>query len=191
MESHEKNSRSRLFVAVEINDECRAEVSRCIEGLKGAGADVGWVRPENLHITLKFLGSTGMQFETILSALQPIAQRKFEMTLEGLGAFPNLNGPKVIFADVTEGREGLKTLASLLEKALAPLGFAEEGREFHPHLTIGRVRSPKNLKKLNEKMVGRERQMFGKISVVRFCLVKSELGANGPVYTNVGEIQLI
>jgi 2'-5' RNA ligase len=181
---------TRLFVAVEVDDQCRATLSGVIAELKKTGADVGWVNPANLHMTLKFLGDTAVGPDKIASALKTVSAGKFEIELRGLDAFPSLKRPRVIFAEASEGASALKNLARLVETSLENIGFEPEAREFHPHLTIGRVKSDKATRGLVEKMVGHSGEIFGRISVNRFYLVKSDLRPSGPVYTKIAEIQL-
>jgi len=162
-----------------------------VKELKKSGADVKWVSAENLHLTLKFLGNveTG-KIEGIVSALETVPRKMFEMEIGHLGVVPNMRQTKVIFADVISGRDGLENLAQAVDVAMDGLGFEPERHRFFPHLTLGRVRSPKNLQNLFLKMNEHNRRIFGKISVVGFCLVKSDIRPQGPIYTKIAEIRL-
>jgi len=178
-------------MAVEISEPCRESLARFIGGIDKYGTSVKWVPAENLHVTLKFLGESAVDTGGIINALKTVRQEKFQAELRGLGCFPNLKHPKIIFAAVGEGASQLKTLASAVEDALEPLGFAKEERGFHPHITIGRVKCPgKTASKIAEKMIGQEGVIFGKFSVDRFCVMKSDLRPRGPVYTKIAELQL-
>lgn len=132
----------RTFVSVPIPPEIRESTLREAESLL-QDRGIRWSRPENLHLTLKFLGE--IQEDTISSieeALEEISRRHpaFEVELSGLGAFPGERRARVVWAGVKEGEENLKLLAEDVESSLEPLGFEEEQRPFHPHATLGRCR---------------------------------------------------
>jgi 2'-5' RNA ligase len=133
----------RTFIAVEVSAATRKRAADAIERLRASGAKVSWVKPDNMHLTLKFLGDVpNVQIPEICRAVTQAAAElePFEMQCHGLGAFPDLRRPRTIWIGVEEGKEGLVQLHAAIDKSLAKLGFAKEGRRFQPHLTIGRVR---------------------------------------------------
>ncbi len=182
---------ARLFVAVWPDENLRGEIAGVVGELKKADADIKWVSAENLHLTLKFLGEveTG-KVEEIVSTLKSVRQKSFEMEVGNLGAIPNSRHPKTIFADVTSGGKPLQELAQAIGNTLEKTGFERDPRAFIPHVTLGRVKSPKNLQKYFLKMSEHKGQIFGKISVTRFYLVKSDIRPQGPAYTEIAEIPL-
>ena len=135
----------RAFVALDISYESRQAVEAATTGLRDAGiSGVRWVRPEAIHLTLKFLGNVDAgQVQTILGALEAAAAGTgpFELKLTGLGAFPNVRTPRVIWVGLYAEIDPLLELQRRVDLELhSALGIPIEKRHFSPHLTIGRVR---------------------------------------------------
>jgi len=170
----------RLFFAIELTDSARREVDLLQRRLLRSHANVQWVKPENLHLTLKFLGEVE---ETRLPELRQAAEEAtasfspFLISLEGVGAFPGARHPRVIWVDVREGRETVIRLARALEETCGRLGFPTEERPFSPHLTIGRSRS------LSEPLSAPPFKTNEPIRVDRLVLFQSKLSPRGSVYT--------
>lgn len=175
----------RLFFAIELTDPARREVDLLQKRLLRNHANVQWVRPENLHLTLKFLGEVE---ENRLPGLRQAAEEAaasfspFLISLEGVGAFPGARHPRVIWVDIQEGRETVVRLARALEEACGRLGFPPEERPFSPHLTIGRGRS------LSEPLSAPPFKTNEPIRVDRLVLFQSLLSSQGPRYTPVAVI---
>jgi RNA 2',3'-cyclic 3'-phosphodiesterase len=132
----------RLFVAVFPPLEIREKLHHAALNLPIEGA-VRWVRPENVHLTLKFLGNAREEdLDGIVAATGSVCARheRFEATTSGFGAFPSARRARVVWAGVGEGSERLRVLAEDLEAALEPLGFERERRPYAPHVTLGRAR---------------------------------------------------
>lgn len=180
----------RVFVAANIGPDIREALARLQAALRAGapGADVGWVRPEGIHVTLKFLGEVAEEripgvTDALRTALE--GQGPFALRCRGTGAFPNLRRPRVVWAGIGSGGEELAGIQSRVEATLLPLGFPPEGRAFTPHLTLGRVRSPKHTDLL-ARAIGRfEGEAFGEIVVDRIDLMRSELKPSGAVYSVV------
>ena len=184
----------RTFVAVEINEEIRKGLSDLITRLKMTGADVKWVAPENIHITLKFLGYVEDTQVAAVSALirDAIASiNSFTVDIKHLGAFPNTQRPRVIFVVVHEKGNNLATIYSRLDDSFTKLGIEREGREFAPHLTVGRVKSLKNLKALTDVMDSLKESSFGQQMVEGIVLMQSDLKPTGPVYKKLEEFKFL
>lgn len=134
----------RLFVAVDLPDDLRSALGRLEDRLRRGGG-VRWVPPGNIHLTLRFLGEVSPdrvgEIGVLLSAAAA-RHRPFTLTARGLGAFPSLRRPRVIWVGIgpPESIGPLEALRGDLEDGFASLGFGREGRPFRPHLTIGRVR---------------------------------------------------
>jgi RNA 2',3'-cyclic 3'-phosphodiesterase len=131
----------RAFIAVALEPQVIAKITEAIEQLKPQFPGVRWVRPGNVHLTLKFLGDIDEAFVPSISAALKQQFRLFPrctINAKGLGVFPGLQRPRVLWVGLVGGR--LISLALKVESALAPLGFAQETRRFTPHLTIGRWR---------------------------------------------------
>ena len=184
----------RAFIAVEISDEIKDLLVRVESHLKYAGADIKWVDPKIIHLTLKFLGEiTDNKCEAVKSALDAITKclKPFEMTVKDIGTFPNSVHPRVIWAGLGDGASEAVELAKHIEEAMSKIGFPAESREFSPHLTIGRVRSSSNMEKLKDKIssASLEIRPGGIVShkVISVILFQSTLTPQGSIYTKLHE----
>ena len=183
----------RTFIAIKLTPEIISDISRVQEELKRTSAQVKWVKPENIHLTLKFLGHiTSEELEKVKIATRETLKpfRPFEINVSGLGAFPKINYPRVIWMGINKGKEELKRIAFSIEENLSKNGFAKEKRTFSPHLTIGRVKSLKGRERLTEILTGNRVTNLGNMRVTKISLIKSELRPQGPVYTSLEEIIL-
>src|SRR3989338_2661620 len=143
----------RAFIAVEIDPETRQKISELISKLKKSNSDVKWITEDQMHLTLKFLGNIdNSKVQDISNALSSISNnfKSFAITLSGIGAFPNLNHPRVIWLGIDKGMDALKNLSERIENEMEKLGFEKENRGFTPHLTLGRLRSSKNMPELTK-----------------------------------------
>lgn len=190
-----KEETLRSFIAIELEEEIREKIARLEEQLKrDSQADVKWVKKENLHLTLKFLGNISLLslndvYKEIKSAVAQ--QSPFEIDFKELGAFPSLKAPRVIWLGVDKGREEVKKLSSLIEEGLSKLGFEREGKEFRAHLTLGRVRSAKNKDRLVESLERVKVEGFGSTWVEKITLMESTLTREGPIYTPLKHFTLL
>ncbi|MFH1407386.1 MAG: RNA 2',3'-cyclic phosphodiesterase [Candidatus Omnitrophota bacterium] len=175
----------RTFIAVELPDELHKELATLQEKLKTAQSDTGWVKPENIHITLKFLGYvTPDKIEAIKKSLDAIAKNEqpFALSVKDIGAFPKLSYPRVIWVGIEESKN-LSALAAKIEDAMEKLGFKKEERLFAPHLTLGRVKSAQNKDKLVSLL---EKTKFASDIAVKaseIILFQSTLTKGGSIYT--------
>lgn len=164
----------RLFIAVPVSDEVRLAAAKLIETLRACDADVKWVEPENLHLTLRFLGATAPERLPEIEALmaQVAVRPAFRLSYSGIGAFPSWKELRVVWVGLKEGVTELSEMA----KALGP---SPEGRPFAAHLTIGRVRRGGELEKVATEV------RFPELSqnVDNLVLYESRLMPQGPVYT--------
>ncbi len=174
----------RSFIAIELSEEIRGELAQAQAHLRYAGADVNWVKRQNMHLTLKFLGEVPeARTPDLVAALDRScrAVKCFTIALDEIGVFPSADFPKVVWAGIRQGKDDAAALASHIESEFVDLGFARESRAFVAHLTIGRVRSGKNKAALREKLSTIEidpiRQMVGAVSIY-----ESTLTPSGPVY---------
>ncbi len=183
----------RTFIAIKLTPEISSNISKLQEELKKTSAQVKWVKPENIHLTLKFLGHvTPEELEKVKlitkETLEPFAP--FEVSISGLGAFPKIKYPRVIWVGVDQGKEELKRMVSNLEERLARIGFAKEKRPFSPHLTLGRVKSSKGRERLIEALSLVKASNLGNMRVTKISIMKSELRPEGPIYTILEETVL-
>lgn len=177
----------RSFIAVPVGKEVEEAVENVEGVLKRARADVKWVRPGNVHITLKFLGDVEAgRLDEVSAALARALEgvRTFDAAVSGVGTFPpNPRRARVVFMSLSEGADDMKDLAVRAEEAMAAAGFEREKRPFKSHLTIGRVRrGARGLDELAKSVAAAQYKPL-KLSVDRVNLVKSELTPSGAIYT--------
>ncbi len=164
----------------------RAALAAEIERMRAAASGVGWVAPDNLHVTLKFLGGVepGRLADTeVALARAASAAPPFDLTLGGVGAFPTSSRPRVVWAGVAGGRDALGTLAGRVDSALADLGFERETRPYSPHVTLGRVRAPRRDAALAAAIEAGAGRGFGTLRVDRLVLMRSDLSPRGARHT--------
>lgn len=184
----------RSFIAIELPQEFLAGLMQVQEDLRtnAWAEEVRWVRPEGIHLTLKFLGDVpANRIDPISQAVaQAVAGiRPFTVTAEGLGVFPNWRRPRVIWVGVGGDTEVLHTLQAQVETAMAELGFEPESRPFHPHFTLGRVRqgvSSASQKRLGAALRTHVVQRVGRMLVEEVSLMRSQLNPQGAIYTQLG-----
>lgn len=177
----------RAFVACELAAQVLAALREAQEELRAAGGDVRWVSPRGLHITLKFLGGVP---EADLPALGEAlrgaasASRGCRAEVRGVGGFPNLGRARVLWAGV-EGKnvDELAVAARRVDDAVRPFGIPAEQRPFHPHVTLGRVRSSRGWAAVEQCARGLAARSFGEADLEEAVLYRSELGRDGAVYT--------
>lgn len=182
----------RCFVSVEFPESLKQEIGRASEPLKRSGADVKWVSPGNLHITLKFLGHTEeAQVQEIITALQKkiAPYNPFYITITGIGCFPEKRHPRIIWAGV-EDSALLRSLQQDVEDEMAGLGYPREKRAFSPHLTIGRMRSQRKASEIVKRLEEYRALNIGAMEINEVSLMKSALKPSGAEYSTVAEISL-
>jgi len=180
----------RTFIAVDIG--ALEELVKLEDELEAIGANLKMVEPKNIHLTLKFLGDTADdQVEEIVKIIEDCVKdlKPFNLELEGTGAFPNLNYIKVIWVGVND-HGILGPVTRNLNSELTSLGFKSENRGFSPHITLARVKSPKNKKQLKELILKHKDKTFQKLQIDKIRLKKSILDSKGPTYYTLGEINL-
>ena len=190
----------RAFIAIKLSDGIVAAISDAQRTLASANSDTKLVAPQNIHITLKFLGNideaTGVgspqDLERLANLIAPaIASFKtFNIEAYGMGSFPERGSPRVIWVGCRGDVAALKAIATLVEQYSKRVGIPEEDREFASHITIGRVKSNKNIAGLREKLATFSQTSFGSQAVAGFTLFKSDLRSEGPVYTALREFRL-
>jgi 2'-5' RNA ligase len=176
----------RCFVAVDLASDVRTRIEAAGATLRAAGADVRWVRAENLHVTLKFLGSVPPgRIDAIRRVLTGIAgmTRPFPLTASGLGTFPTARRARVVWVGLSG--PALGTVARLVDDGLAAEGFDREARAFTPHVTIGRVRSQRGWNGVVAAMDPLREQVFGESRIDEIVLYRSDLHPEGARYTPV------
>ncbi len=176
----------RAFVAAPLGEPARALLAAAQERLKRAGAAVGWVRPPAIHLTLLFLGDIAADAADGLGrALADLAARHapFAVEIQGMGYFGSPRAPKVIWAGLTGYLQPLLVLQAAVADAVRAAGLRLDARPFKPHLTLGRVRSGRRAADLLGALAECRDRAFGPLEVGRLLLMKSQLTAQGPLYT--------
>ncbi|SPQ01438.1 conserved hypothetical protein [Candidatus Sulfobium mesophilum] len=182
----------RCFIAVSLPDSLRNAVGEVIRKLKDTGADIRWVPGENLHLTLKFLGETK---EELVNDIKNELSKKlshyapFYIKIGGVGYFPGGRNPRVIWVGLEEPGL-LEDIYKDVENATTRLGYPSEERPFSPHLTIGRVRSPKRVAEVIRRLQEFHTVTFEEFIVKEVTLMKSELKPGGAEYSGLAEIPL-
>jgi 2'-5' RNA ligase len=181
----------RLFIAFELPDEVRAAIAEYVHPLRNLPGRVSWVKPDNIHLTLKFLGDTPEKKIDGISGVLREAARDVQPILakiSGSGVFPNERRPRVLWIGIEESTGALQKLATTIDHRMHDFGFKKEDRSFSPHLTIGRVREG-NVDKIVSAM--RERPFTAhEVEWNEITLMQSELLPGGSVYTPLCKIKL-
>jgi RNA 2',3'-cyclic 3'-phosphodiesterase len=176
----------RLFVALEIPAAVRDNLSALVRELRPLAPQARWVRVENLHVTLKFIGEAPPEkSETIQKTLSAIpAEGPIVLDFHGMGFFPDERRPRVFWVGITAGPE-LAGLAAEIESRLEPLGIPRERRAFSPHLTLARFQEPGNTDGIRAVARERNAQSFGVHTARKFCLFQSQLKPDGAQHTRL------
>jgi RNA 2',3'-cyclic 3'-phosphodiesterase len=176
----------RLFVALEIPSEVRANLAALLQELGAISREPKWVRLENLHVTLKFLGEVpDAKADTVRVALGEIrSEQLVKLQFRGLGFFPNAKHPCVFWAGM-EASPNLKKLADDIEGAMEKCGIPRERREFSPHLTLARFERPAVPERLRSTIAENEQRDFGTLRTNEFHLIQSKLKPSGAEYTTL------
>jgi 2'-5' RNA ligase len=186
----------RSFIAIELPEEIKGYLSRIQGQLKKSAADVKWVLPGNIHLTLKFLGEISPdEAKDITRVLEEISRNKnpFTVRLSSPGAFPGINSPRVIWVGVEKGDSEVRELAKNIEEELNKIGIPEEEREFSSHITLGRTKSGLNravLIKLLADLQNQPQAGNPEFKVNHITLFKSTLTPKGPIYEVVKKCDL-
>jgi|SRR5215475_6435791 len=182
----------RTFIAIEIPSEIKSALTALQNELRRAGADVSWTKPENIHLTLNFLGEVD---ESRIGEVEKVCVdsahefQPFALGLGGAGVFPNSRQPRVLWAGLSGNIEKTAELRGRLEDRLELIGFEREGKDFQPHLTIGRVKSNRKTRELLALMDARPLPALS-FTVSEIVLMKSELHPAGARYSRIARASL-
>jgi 2'-5' RNA ligase len=192
----------RIFIALDIDDDIRARLEVFRDGVRGFAPEARWVRPESMHLTLKFVGEKPSDtVEEIKKALEGIRARTMEISFRGYGFFPTSKAPRVFWVGIAAGPE-LSVLAKSVDKTTAALGVPEEEHAFSPHLTLARRggsgaprwrkgdRENPVFQRLQEKLASMPELEFGTMTAREFFLYESQLMRGGAQYTKIARFGL-
>lgn len=193
----------RLFVALDIDDTIRERITRFVEGVRNFSPDARWVKPESLHVTLKFIGEQpDEKLEAIKKFLSGISAASTQIQFRGYGFFPTQKSARVFWIGMEAGPQ-LAALAAAIDDKMAPLKIPKEERAFSPHLTLARAGggsgSPRSRKEdrpnrvfqtLQEKLANLTAPDFGTMTPHEFFLYQSQLSPKGSTYTKLASFEL-
>ncbi len=179
----------RSFIAFDIDSEVVLRKMADIQNLLiRTGANLKLVKPENIHMTMRFLGNiTPPMVEKIFEGMKKIKFAPFDVKLQGINAFPHLRYPRVVWVGIVEGVDQMQSVFSQLEPRLRRLGFAPDSKGFSPHLTIARVKSGRNKAELIKCITENLNYEFGIVGVECLRLKRSDLTPEGPIYSTIKE----
>lgn len=183
----------RTFLAVEIDEAVTHALLQEVARLKPHFPRINWVKPDNLHLTLKFIGNLPPDDlpELFAAAEQAAAEAEaFPLEVTGVSAFPDLLHPRAVFAGCGEGTAAAIALSGRIEEYVAPLGYPSEARPYHPHFTLGRVKQPADARGLAEFITADKQPVFGTIDVSEIVVFMSELKKHGARHTPMQRIPL-
>ncbi len=191
----------RLFVALDIDEQVRTRIQRFVEGVSGFAPDVRWVRPESLHVTLKFIGEKPSEsLETIKLTLSSVRSKPFEITFRECGFFPGAKLPRIFWIGLKAGPE-LASLAAAIDEVMFAIKVPKEIHAFSPHITLARAGSGtphsrkddhpnRRFERLQEKLKALSTPEFGTMTAHEFFLYESKLSAEGSSYTKMARFEL-
>jgi 2'-5' RNA ligase len=188
----------RLFIALDIDDGIRGRIQRFVEGVSGFASEARWVRPESIHVTLKFIGEKPAEaVEEIKRALSAVKAASFEIGFRGYGFFPTAKSARVFWVGI-EADSQLANLATAVDQATAALGIPKEEHAYSPHLTLARGggrsgapgrqkddRPTRGFQKVQEKLAALPAPEFGTMTAREFFLYQSQLLRGGARYTKI------
>jgi 2'-5' RNA ligase len=188
----------RSFVALSIDEETRAAVEAEIERLRPLSRAVAWVPAANLHLTLKFLGDQpDERLAEVAGGIREAAAAvpPFALALHGVGAFPGMERPRILWVGVADGALAARALQERIDAALEQRGLPRDSRPWHPHLTIGRVFDERRWRReagppLREAIAQAARRSFGSVAIAAVALVRSDLSPRGARYTEIASVAL-
>lgn len=182
----------RTFIAIDLPSEVRNRIASFQADLKKCGADVRWVKPDSIHLTLKFLGETE---EGIVDSLAGAVAEKIKsfaglnLSLDQTGVFPNRNRPRVCWVGLAGDLAKLAEIQKAVDEAASGFGFERDERKFSPHITMGRIKSSRAKDRLIEALdnLQPERPEF---KAEELYLIKSDLKPSGATYTKLARLPL-
>jgi 2'-5' RNA ligase len=185
----------RTFIAIDVPSAVLDTIIRIQHRFKSLGLHASWVKPGNIHLTLKFLGNTdpdripGIQnkLTEALASFEP-----FQLSLDSTGVFPNTKNPRVLWIGLKDEEESLNPLQTTIKNALESMGFPKEQKTFSPHLTLARIKSPKGKEKLKDELdaVNQEGIDPHPFEVDEIHLYESQLTPKGSIYTVLANFKL-
>ncbi len=179
----------RLFIGIKLSDSVKTNLCEICRDLKKDAPKIRWVKEDNIHITLKFLGETDRKDQVIDALENKVSTPKFKLEFQGLGSFGRGLDLRILWAGIGACEE-LAALFNQIESALEPLGFPKETRRFSPHITLGRNKHGQIDEAFSEKIHLLSDHHFGVVDVSSFQLISSTLKLSGPTYKTLADFKL-
>jgi 2'-5' RNA ligase len=183
----------RTFVSIEISEEIKERIEALVSRMKLMLTPIRWVEKKNLHVTLKF---TGWMADEKLPELEKCVtdsikgSAPFTLSFAGIGAFPTLKRPRVIWVGTKDGADASRQIADKIENKMGEKGLREEEKEFTPHLTIGHIKEKIDVASLSKFVEEHGETDFGSMEVDHVSIMKSTLRRTGPIYEEIKRIKL-
>ena len=187
------NQPIRCFIAIEIPETIQNQLARIQGTLRKQIQKASWVKPNNIHLTLKFLGDVEPEdIQTIGEAIEGVAirHRSFSLRIGGLGAFPNFARPRVMWTGVKAGGERVSALAQDINVALSDCGFPLDTKKFNPHLTLARLKARIDLRSYTSQYRQYDRIDGAEMNVKTISLIQSQLHPTGAIYSTLQSYSL-
>jgi len=184
----------RSFIAIEVPEAIRNQIFESFDQVRRKTSGIKWVEPAQMHLTLQFLGEAEeslIEEEVIPRMSEATAgEAAFQLHVTGVGLFPSVHKPRIFWVGMEGDSVRLKRIQSKVEKCLAGLPLHQDKKEFHAHLTLGRIKVPNSIGLWHKILEEYEKIDFGSFAVESLILFKSELTSSGPVYTRLKEFKL-
>jgi len=183
----------RTFIAIELPDKIQSDIRQLKHSFLPYRFDIRWVKPLNMHLTIKFLGDVDpADLDTIGKLLSDIAGNfpRFDLIPRGLGVFPSLKRPRVIWIGIAGQTDVLGSIQQSVNGGLNEIGFTTEKRPFRGHLTFGRIKSRVDQDRLLDALHAQQKFVSKAFTVENLVMFKSELTPSGPIYTKLYEVPL-
>lgn len=182
----------RTFVCIDIPESIKERIEKLQRDLRRIDAQISWVKPANIHLTLKFLGDVSQaKIPAINAAITDVAKvcNPFQITVGATGCFPSPRKPSILWVGLSQSSDELPSLHKAIEDGLARQGFAREGKKFTPHLTIARIRNPRNADQVADAFLtgGFANEDFRAKEII---VMRSQLSPQGSIYTPLAVIPL-
>ena len=182
----------RCFIAIELPESVRSSLDELSARLRRSAVRASWVRPENMHVTLRFLGEISEERAgEVVRLLEDSCANtvSFRVTLQGTGAFPNMKTPNVIWAGIRPN-DAILEVQRITENVAERVGCSKEKNRFHPHVTLARIKDPRNASGLQRYLAAEKDWEGGEVYVEHIAVFQSELTPKGPIYTRLACVRL-
>jgi 2'-5' RNA ligase len=183
----------RLFIAIEIEKKIKERILEFFNHLKETDTYIRWVAYENLHVTVKFIGEVDPTIlPPLVKSLKSVAShfKPFRIQIENVAVFPTARKPRILFVGLGDKENNLVNIFEEIETQIEEFGIKRELRRYVGHITIGRIKSQKNIHKLFELLPSCSDRFFGQETVNHFSLKQSELTPKGPIYSTLNRFTL-